>query len=138
MTTDHHKKVFLGGTCNGSHWREALRPLLHMDVYDPQADDWTEDQYEEELKQRTQCDFLLYVITPKMEGVYSIAEVVEDSHAYPSRVYVCFLQEDEGRMFTAAQEKSLQAVARLLQWHGVTCYHTLPEVAAALNRALEG
>ena len=40
---------------------------------------------EEEIKQRAECDFCLYVITPKMTGVYSIAEVVDDSNKRPEQ-----------------------------------------------------
>lgn len=28
-------KVFLGGTCNNSTWREELKPLLKIDYFDP-------------------------------------------------------------------------------------------------------
>jgi hypothetical protein len=33
---------------------------------------------DEEIKQRAECDFCLYVITPKMTCVYSIAEVKDN------------------------------------------------------------
>lgn len=75
-------KVFLGGTCNNSIWRDVLIPLLTdngINYFNPVVDDWTEDCYKEELRQRKLCDFCLYVITSDMTGVYSVAEVIDDS-----------------------------------------------------------
>lgn len=69
------KKVFLGGTCNESEWRNYLIKLLTIDYFNPVVDDWTEECMAEERKQREICDYCLYTITPKMTGVYSIAEV---------------------------------------------------------------
>ena len=34
-------KVFLGGTCAESKWREKLIPLLKCDYFNPVVDDWT-------------------------------------------------------------------------------------------------
>ena len=46
------KKVFLGGTCAESTWREKLIPLLKINYFNPVVDDWTEECYKEELRQR--------------------------------------------------------------------------------------
>ena len=35
------KKVFLGGTCNGSTWREELIPILEINYFNPVVSDWT-------------------------------------------------------------------------------------------------
>jgi len=84
------KKVFLGGTCNGSVWRDNLIKHLRCDYFNTVIDDWNEAAQQEEIKQRSQCDYVLYVITPKMTGVYSIAEVVEDSIKRPNKTLFCF------------------------------------------------
>ena len=34
-------KVFLGGTCNGSRWRNELIPLLECEYFNPVVEDWT-------------------------------------------------------------------------------------------------
>ena len=47
------KKVFLGGTCNGSTWRDALIKDLQIDYFPPCADEWTPEMMKEEIKQRT-------------------------------------------------------------------------------------
>lgn len=80
-------KVFLGGTCNNSTWRDKLIPLLKIDYFNPVVDDWTPECQDEEIRQRESCDYCLYTITPKMTGVYSIAEVVDDSNKRPEKNY---------------------------------------------------
>lgn len=125
-------KVFLGGTCNESTWRDELIPLLKIDYFNPVVDDWTPQCMEEELYQRKVCDFCLYVITPKMTGVYSIAEVVDDSNKRPSKTIFCFLEYDD-TYFTEGQIKSLNSVARMVEGNGAKFCSSLEEVAAYLN-----
>jgi hypothetical protein len=36
------KKVFLGGTCNESLWRDKLIKLLKIEYFNPVVPDWTE------------------------------------------------------------------------------------------------
>ena len=84
---------FLGGTCNNSTWREKLIPMLTIDYFNPVVDDWTPDCMAEEIKQRETCEYVLYVITPEMTGVYSIAEVADDSNKRPDKTIFCFLSE---------------------------------------------
>lgn len=75
------KKVFLGGTCSDSKWREEIKPLLKIDYYDPVCDgEWTQEAYLREIHERETSDFVAYVSTPKMGGVYSVAEVIDDSN----------------------------------------------------------
>ena len=66
------KKVFLGGTCNESTWRDELISQLKINFFNPVVENWTDAAYEEELHQRNVCDYCLYVITPKMHSVYSV------------------------------------------------------------------
>lgn len=37
------KRVFLGGTCNDSTWRDNLIQQLEIDYFNPVVPDWTED-----------------------------------------------------------------------------------------------
>lgn len=127
------KKVFLGGTCNESQWREKLIPLLKIKYFNPVVPDWTDEAYEEELKQREICDYLLYVITPKMTGVYSIAEVVDDSNKFPEKTLFCFLTKDEDEKFTKGQIKSLVSVAKMVRNNGANLFLTLESIANFLN-----
>lgn len=131
------KKVFLGGTWNESEWRDKLIPRLKIDYFNPIVPDWTEEAYQEELYQRELCDYCLYVITPMMTGVYSIAEVVDDSNKRPEKTIFCFLKEDwEGndrKDFTVGQIKSLKKVGEMVRNNGGVFLNTLGEVANYLN-----
>lgn len=126
-------KVFLGGTCNGSQWREKLIPLLKIDYFNPVVPNWTPECQVEELKQRDECDYCLYVITPKMTGVYSVAEVVDDSNKRPHKTVFAYLEEDEGQTFTPHQLKSLVQTGKLVTANGGKVADSLAKVAALLG-----
>ena len=132
------KKVFLGGTCNESTWRDGLIEILEIDYFNPVVDDWTEECYREELTQRELCDYCLYVITPRMRGVYSIAEVVDDSNKRPEKTIFCIVTADFSDtgdiiMFDEQQLKSLDKVGVMVQNNGGKYFRTLREVAKFLN-----
>lgn len=127
------QKVFLGGTCNNSNWRNTLIPLLKINYFNPVVENWTPDKQAEEILQREQCDYCLYVITPRMEGVYAIAELVDDSNKRPQKTIACFLTDDEGKKFSFTTLRSLKAVIDLLKVNGVVVCESLAEVALYLN-----
>ena len=89
------RRVFLGGTCNDSTWRDDLIPKLKIDFFNPVVEDWTHEAQQEEVKQRNECELVLYVITPRMLGFYSIAEVISDSYLKGSNALFCFLDKDK-------------------------------------------
>lgn len=119
------KKVFLGGTCNDSKWRDYLIPMLDINYFNPVVDDWNEECHLKELKQREICDYCLYTITPRMLGVYSIAEVIDDSNKRPDKTILCVLKEDDrfpddeidapSLMFSYGQMKSLNKVGEMVE-----------------------
>ena len=127
------KKVFLGGTCNHSTWRDELIEFLEMDFFNPVVKDWTHDCQAEELKQRENCHFCLYVITPKMTGVYSIAEVVDDSNKRPHKTLFAYLDKDGGDQFSTGQIKSLEAVCSMVRNNGGRTFKSLSDIADYLN-----
>lgn len=137
------KKVFLGGTCAETVWRQKLIPMLKIDYFNPVVDDWTEDCMAEEIRQRETCDFCLYVITPSMQGVYSIAEVVDDSNKRPEKTVFCVLSCEipisqyhyphAKVSFSIGEMKSLDAVGRMVEGNGGKYYKSLEEVAEYIN-----
>ncbi len=126
--------VFLGGTCNGSQWREILKPLLKIEWFDPVVKDWTLECQAREIEERRKCDYCLYVITPKMTGVYSIAEVVDDSNKRPYKTLFCVL--DDGEVFTPHQIKSLKQVKEMIVRNGGRTFDSLEQIANFLNSRL--
>ena len=125
-------KVFLGGTCNDSTWRDTLMPMLDeigVEYFNPVVDDWTPDCMAEELRQREACDICLYVITSEMTGVYSIAEAVDDSNKRPNQTIFCFLEPE----FSMGQVRSLGQVAAMVSGNGGTACNTLGSVVRHLT-----
>jgi len=131
------KKVFLGGTCNGSMWRESLIPMLDIDYFNPVVDDCTSECQDREIRERQVCDYCLYVITPKMKGVYSIAEVTADSIKRPEKTLFCLLYEYDGLKLDKSQVKSLDSVARMVERNGAKVFTSLNDVADFLNHGDE-
>jgi hypothetical protein len=135
------KKVFLGGTCNGSLWRHALINELKIEYFNPVVEDWTEECMAEEVKQRSECDYCLYVLTPRMSGCYSVAEVVEDSVKRPEKTIFCIVEFDQDPndpqhssvTYEEHMKKSLSQVARMVEENGAKVFQTLQKTADYLN-----
>lgn len=127
------KKIFLGGTCNNSTWRDALIPMLNIDYFNPVVEDWTPKDQEIEILERETCDYCLYAISPKMKGVYSIAEVIEDSNKRPEKTLFIFFSTDNVDSFNGDQLKSLTAVGDMVKRNGGKVFSNLEEIAEYVN-----
>jgi len=126
-------KVFLGGTCAGTTWRNELEPLFNnagIDYFDPVVEDWTpECQAIEEDEKNNKCDVHLYVITKEMMGSYSIAEIINSAWQailYGTTVnYIVFAVLDEGT-WQKHQLKSFDAIMNMVKniapHNSITCY----------------
>ena len=126
-------KVFLGGTCNESTWRNKIIPMLDIEYFNPVVDDWTEDCMKKEIEEREVCDLYLYTITPRMMGVYSIAEVVDDSNKRPEKTVLVLLKDDADLSFLPGQWESLGAVARMVSGNGGQVFNNLELAANYMN-----
>lgn len=122
-------KVFLGGTCSGYKWRDDLIKMLKCDYYNPIVKNWSESDRLREVYERETDDIILYVITNGLKGVYSIAEVVDDSNKRPEKVVFCVLEDG----FDNQMKHSLQAVKNLVRDNGVKVCDNLLEVAGYIN-----
>ena len=128
-----NNKLFLDGTCNNSTWRDKLISMLTCTYFNPIVPDWNNEAYQEELRQRQSCDYCLYVITPNMIGVYSIAEVVDDSNKRPEKTLFCVLDTDTNGEFNVAQMKSLMAVEKMIRNNGARVFNSLEDIAKFVN-----
>jgi len=129
-------KVFLGGTCNGSEWRDAFVKFLHVDWFNPVVDPWTEADYLRELEERETCSICLYALTPKMAGIYSVAELVDDSHKRPEKTVFLLIEEDNGKHFNAVMKKSLNALRKMVEANGVQVFSDFKECADFINTTI--
>ena len=132
-----YRDVFLGGTCSNSEWRDELINKLNRDVtyFNPvkPGNTWSPKDEEVENRYKKTCKYMLYVITPRMNGFYSIAEVVESSFKKPGKTIFCVLHTDGEKLFNDEQKKSLRAVERLLLSNRAIIKQSLNEVADFLN-----
>lgn len=126
-------KVFLGGTMNRSQWREHMIANLECDYFNPMVDVWDEKAQKEEERQKGLCDYLLFVVTPRMKGVFSIAEVVDASNKSPEKTIFCILDEDDGHVWSEIQLKSLNAVEKLVRTNSARVFDSLGEITDFLN-----
>jgi len=130
-------KVFLGGTVADTKWRNEIIEKLKIEYFNPVVENWNEVAYQQELDERKNAHFCLYVISPRMEGYYSLAEVVDDSFKKSDKTIYCFLREDAGKAFTDKQIGDLEKLGKLVQANGAIWKHSLNEVVDFLNSANE-
>lgn len=122
-------RVFLGGTCSGYKWRDKLIPLLKCEYYNPIVKNWCEKDRIREVYEREHDDYVLYVITSGLKGVYSIAEITDDSNKRPEKTILCILYDG----FDKRMSHSLKAVERLVKSNGATVLSSLEQVVEYLN-----
>ncbi len=134
-------RFFLGGTCNDSDWRKHIMPELDrmgVNYFNPVVEDWNEEAQQLEILEKTErCTHHLYVITPEMKGVFSIAEMVESAVMMPkSRTYACFLQSYNKQSFDDGQWRSLMAVNDMLGKYDVYRANSLPSLIRTIAHGM--
>lgn len=141
-------KVFLGGTCNDSKWRDYIEAQLKnavdnglIELFNPVVPNWNEEAYQKEMAYKKIADFQLFVITPRMTGVFSIAEAVDCSNKYPEKTIFCTLAEDiiptrgkdaDHKVFDEGQLKSLNKVSEMIKANGGESFDSLDQVVSYL------
>jgi hypothetical protein len=79
-TTAKELKIFLGGTTAGKDYRDELIPKLTRPFFNPVVENWDEEAQKNERYEKSICGIHLYVITPDMQGFFSIAEILDSCH----------------------------------------------------------
>lgn len=112
-------KIFLGGTCNDTTWRDSIEENVQVDMFNPVVKDWTPECQAIEMDEKeNKCNVHLYAITDAMKGVFSIAEIIDSVH---NKAKTTILQVNpEG--FDKSQLKSLKAVVDLVILRGGIAY----------------
>lgn len=129
-------KVFLGGTCAGSTWREELMGKIdtnHIDAFNPVVPDWTPECQAVEDYHRETDDICLYVITPEAEGFYSFVEVVDDSNKRPEKTVMCVLDKANEKEFEGHTKKCALKTMKVVLENGAKVFNNLEDLAAYLN-----
>lgn len=111
----HSHKVFLGGTCADTTWRDEMIPKLKIEYFNPVVKDWTAECQEiEKVEKNDKCDIHFYLISKEMQGVFSIAEVVDSVHNKDKHTLLQIVPNG----FDKFQLKSLKAVVDLINERG--------------------
>lgn len=126
--------IFLGGTCNGDPWREEFimnwkknvitnpdfNASKKISLFNPVVDNWNEEAQKKEEEVKKNACINLFVITPKMKGVFSIAEAIECSHKTNTKtIFVIYDKFDVGfGDDNVAIMKSLDATGKLIEANG--------------------
>ncbi len=113
-------KIFLGGTCANTTWRDDLiRMLNNIPYFNPVVQDWTISAQEREIIEKEDyCNIHFYCITSEMKGVFSIAEVIDSVHTKGKRTILQVIPKG----FEDYQLRSLQAVVDLVNTRGGIAY----------------
>lgn len=137
--------VFLGGTCAGTTWRTELTALIKdpavlFNPVCPPGVEWNEAWRDKENEAKEQCSCHVYVLTPQMEGVYSIAELTADAISASSggaylHTFFVILDYDESSpaIWSTNQRKSLDACADFWKTKGAEQFETLEDLALCIN-----
>ncbi len=133
--------VFLGGTI-GSSWRAKLVEKLEVEFFDPIVSDWQPEDRANEEEAKRRATVLLYTITPRQVGYFTIAEmthaVFEVSRDLSKRVCLLFLDEDDGVTYVEHQRDSVRAIQELLASPArVRQFFSIDEAAAWINAELK-
>lgn len=129
-------KVFLGGTCASSTWRDELLRRLDEDrieTFNPVVPNWTKECQIEEDYHRKNDDICLYVITPEGTGFYSFVEVTDDSNKRPERTILCLLESANGKEFEGHTKKCALKTMKLVAENGAKVFDNLDSLAIYLN-----
>lgn len=129
-------KIFLGGTVAGYDWRKIIEKEFkcyrNVELFNPIVSKWTKECVIRENEYKENCDISLFVITPYMEGIYSIAEAVEESNKRPEGTVFVILDKvvnnKEIRTFTEHMKHSLQVTGELIERNGGKYFTSLDEV----------
>lgn len=127
-------RIFLGGTCNNSTWRDELMPVVQVDMFNPVVADWTPECQANEMDEKeNKCNIHFYCITKEMTGVFSIAEVMDSVHNKRVRTILQVIPEG----IELRQMKSLSAVVDLVNLRGGIAYvdNDINRAARVLNNS---
>ena len=115
------KRIFLGGTCSNSTWRDDLMPILKekgIEYFNPVVADWNEEaKQREDEEKNVKCDTLLFVITSEQKGPYSYFEIADAMHKVKNGekefLVFCVMNSDKWeKHMTSAFKKMIADVNR--------------------------
>ncbi|NRA12776.1 MAG: hypothetical protein HRT57_12535 [Crocinitomicaceae bacterium] len=120
-------KVYIGGIGSESNWKTEFSELTNGSEI---------QLVEGDSSLKKECEFILYVITPKMNGVEAIINVVNDSNIESVKTVFCALSEEGEFEFSKHQLKSLKATSKMIETNGGHYFTSLGETAQYIMSAI--
>jgi hypothetical protein len=123
-------KIFLGGTCPSKNfdYRKELIPMLENEgfsYFNPIVENWTEENQKKEEEEKIYNNIHLYLISPDVIGMYSIAEMFASLFHYGENKKVIFvLMKSIGKNYVMNEDtyKNLESVGKLFSECGGLFY----------------
>lgn len=124
-------KVFLGGTCNGSKWRENFVSTdkieyFHYDETLPSPSQEV-DQHQLLLNKSRPCHILLHVLTPMSIDPLNIAVLISDSIKQPKKTILIIVKEDRDYCFDVQAWMMLETIKEMVVSNGAKCLDSFKE-----------
>jgi hypothetical protein len=113
-------KVFLVETDKSRYWRERLKNRFENIIVDAaeRKEGLTLPELELLQEERNRCDHVLYVITPQLEDLDVISQLIDDSNKHPEKTIFCFTESEGDKRFSTHQIKSLKAIGAMVKNNG--------------------
>lgn len=130
-------KVFLGGTCGKSDWREKIIKMFNdkVDYFNPIVDSWNRQAQEREDLHKAQDDIVLFVITPETDNTYSISEITSLAATDTNRLILCVLSKVNCNKFDKHTLQVWRKIVKdLKRKYRISFYRNLKSVAKEINR----
>jgi len=126
-------KIFLGGMLYNGKTRSIIKDskIKCVNMFNEYP---TLETITEEVILRKECDYILYLISPHMCCIATIAEAVDDVNNVPKKVIFCVHTGISRKDFTDEELCSLGTVTALIARRGGTCLFSLEQVANYLNK----
>ncbi len=128
-----NKKVFLGGTCNKSNWRDSFKEELNCLYFDPVVEDWTPADRVKEEREKLTSNIHLYVLTPESNNFYSIAELIASATNKEKKTVLVLLYSFNGMSWDTNDSRSMHAVSKLAESYGAYSFTNLSSAINLIN-----
>ena len=129
--------VFLGGT-HHSDWRKEFLKLINesdtkIKCYEPVLEKWTYENVVVENLVKQNSNYHVYVLTPNMVGMYSVAEMIDSAHDDDVETYFYIMNEEpnkDGQMvyWNPRMLNSLYSISNMMIKHGAHKAHSMEEL----------
>ena len=134
--------IFLGGTTNKTTWRDTFIHYMSekdpkIKCFNPVVENWTAQCIELENFVKMHSKYHVYVLTPRMRGAYSIAEMIDSVHDKTKKVYIYIYDEDiddDGNVikWDLQMKNSLNVISNMIITHGGHVAKSLNELISMI------